>query len=283
MSLEYTGIPYFPLTSNFFEEDVPELLEAKFGIKASYLLIRLLSKIYKEGYYITWGEEQCIIFLRKVGGEVSKEGMNRIIDLLLEKGFFDKQSYQEHRILTSASIQKIWLEATFRRKRDLSKMPYLLESVIKDKQKKSKQKTDTNEEIADNLPVQGELKLQNASNSGQSKLEENKPEQTKQEEKKASSSKEEECEEGGKNDTSFCIPGYAYNTATHNIQGLIECLKSHKVSNLKEMQSILRLSDYGKKGTSVWKLLSNTNWNKIEAPGRYIIAALTAGRRKPAD
>ncbi|MCB6634220.1 Lin1244/Lin1753 domain-containing protein [Bacteroides faecis] len=49
----YTGIPYFPLTSNFFEEDVPELLEAKFGIKASYLLIRLLSKIYKEGYYIT--------------------------------------------------------------------------------------------------------------------------------------------------------------------------------------------------------------------------------------
>lgn len=37
MSLEYTGIPYFPLTSNFFEEDVPELLEAKFGIKASYL------------------------------------------------------------------------------------------------------------------------------------------------------------------------------------------------------------------------------------------------------
>ena len=42
-----------PLTSNFFEEDVPELLEAKFGIKASYLLIRLLSKIYKEGYYIT--------------------------------------------------------------------------------------------------------------------------------------------------------------------------------------------------------------------------------------
>ena len=66
MSLEYTGIPYFPLTSNFFEEDVPELLEAKFGIKASYLLIRLLSKIYKEGYYITCGEEQCIIFLRKV-------------------------------------------------------------------------------------------------------------------------------------------------------------------------------------------------------------------------
>ena len=53
--------------------------------------------------------------------------------------------------------------------------------------------------------------------------------------------------------------------------------------DLKEMQSILRLSDYGKKGTSVWKLLSNTNWNKIEAPGRYIIAALTAGRRKPAD
>lgn len=275
MSLEYTGIPYFPLTSNFFEEDVPELLEAKYGIRASYLLIRLLSKIYKEGYYTTWGKEQCIIFLRKAGGEVNEEGMNQIMDLLLEKGFFDKESYEKYSILTSESIQKVWMEATFRRKRDLSKMPYLLKSVTESKPKKSKQKEEVNPENADNLPVQGELNLENDSNSGQSK-----GKQTKQEKTKASSSEKEEGEGGGKSETPFVIPGYAYNTMTHNINGLIECLERYKVSDPKDIQSILRLSDYGKKGTSIWRLFSSTNWNKIEAPGRYIIAALTAGERK---
>ncbi|EDO14267.1 hypothetical protein BACOVA_00020 [Bacteroides ovatus ATCC 8483] len=39
-----------------------ELLEAKFGVLASYIVMRLLCKIYKEGYYISWGKEQNLIF-----------------------------------------------------------------------------------------------------------------------------------------------------------------------------------------------------------------------------
>jgi hypothetical protein len=62
-------------------------------------------------------------------------------------------------------------------------------------------------------------------------------------------------------------------------KGLIESLERHKVTNLKERQTILRLSDYGRKGTQVWKLLSNTAWSKIGAPGKYIIAALASGRK----
>ena len=80
-------------------------------------------------------------------------------------------------------------------------------------------------------------------------------------------------------DASFVIPGYAYNQATHNMNGLIESLERHKATNLKERQTILRLSDYGRKGTQVWKLLSNTAWSKIGAPGKYIIAALASGRK----
>lgn len=56
---------------------------------------------------------------------------------------------------------------------------------------------------------------------------------------------------------------------------MIDNLKSHKVTDSKEQQAILRLSDYGKKDTPVWKLLLNTNWSKIGSPGRYIIAALS--------
>ena len=89
-----------------------------------------------------------------------------------------------------------------------------------------------------------------------------------------SNSEEEEI-----NDASIEIPGYAYNLATHNIAGLMESLDNHKVTDPKEKQTILRLSDYGRKGTQVWKLLSNTAWSKIGAPGKYIIAALASGRK----
>lgn len=85
-------------------------------------------------------------------------------------------------------------------------------------------------------------------------------------------------EEEDKHDASFEIPGYAYNQATHNINGLIESLDRYKVTSPEEKQTILRLSDYGRKGTQVWRLFSSTSWSKIGAPGKYIIAALTNKR-----
>ena len=54
MNMINKGIPYFPTPANFFDEEVMELLEAKFGVLASYMVMRLLCKIYKEGYYISW-------------------------------------------------------------------------------------------------------------------------------------------------------------------------------------------------------------------------------------
>lgn len=53
MSMINKGIPYFPTPANFFDEEIMELLEAKFGILSSYIVMRLLCKIYKEGYYIS--------------------------------------------------------------------------------------------------------------------------------------------------------------------------------------------------------------------------------------
>lgn len=56
MNMINKGTPYFPTPANFFDEEVMELLEAKFGVLASYIVMRLLCKIYKEGYYISWGK-----------------------------------------------------------------------------------------------------------------------------------------------------------------------------------------------------------------------------------
>ena len=135
---------------------------------------------------------------------------------------------------------------------------------MENKKKKGKQKEDAGKENADIFPTQENVNPENDDISGQTKLKQTKlnPE-------------EEEI-----SDALFEIPGYAYNLATHNIAGLMESLDNHKVTDPKEKQTILRLSDYGRKGTQVWKLLSNTSWNKIGAPGKYIIAALAGGRKQ---
>ena len=126
MAIEYIGINYFPLLTGFFHCDKIELLTAIFGIKGPYAVIMLLCKIYTDGYYIPWGKEQCMIFARKLGPEYDKETMGDIVNMLVEKEFFDKESYEKYEILTSTEIQKVWMEATSRRKRDLAKLPYLL-------------------------------------------------------------------------------------------------------------------------------------------------------------
>ena len=255
MSMINKGIPYFPTPANFFDEEIMELLEAKFGILSSYIVMRLLCKIYKEGYYISWGKEQSLIFIRNVGGGIKEEVMEKIIELLLEKEFFNKDIYEKYGVLTSEQIQKVWLEATVRRKIDFSKLPYLLEVRLGN----GKQKGGTNKKDADIFKADAEVYPENEDISGQTKPNQNKL-----------SSEEEET-----SNASFEIPGYAYNQTTHNVTGLLESLERHKVTDLKEKQAIMKLSDYGRKGTQIWRLFSNTTWGKIGAPGKYIIAALT--------
>ena len=194
MNMINKGIPYFPTPANFFDEEVMELLEAKFGVLASYMVMRLLCKIYKEGYYISWGKEQNLIFVRKVGGGIKEDMMEKIVDLLLEKGFFHKETYEKHGILTSEQIQRVWFEATTRRKIDFSQLPYLLET----KQRKRIHKDELNKENANIFPTQEEVSSENADISRQTKLKETKL-----------NTEEEEI-----SDASFEIPGYAYNQAT---------------------------------------------------------------------
>lgn len=171
MSMINKGISYFPTPANFFDEEIMELLEAKFGVLASYIVLRLLCKIYKEGYYISWGKEQSLIFIRKVGGGIKEEIMEKVMELLLEKGFFHKETYAQYGVLTSERIQEVWFEATTRRKIDFSQLPYILEN----KKKKGIRKEDVNEENADIFPTQEDVNPENDDISGQTKLKETKP------------------------------------------------------------------------------------------------------------
>ena len=290
MATIYDGINYFPVGVNFMEENAMEVIEAKYGIKGPAIVLKLMCKIYKEGYYIRWDEEQCLIFANKAGREVQTEEVKGIIKILFIKGILDENSYREDGILTSESIQKVWLEATKRRKRELSELPYLIVKPEKENGKpdapSTPQETQQPELFKEEkTPVNPKnvvhhvaVDAKNACDSRQSKVKESKGEENKELPPSAPpKGKEEEWKEDS---ASLPIPGYAFNTMTHNYSGLIDTLKRLSVTDTGEVNSILKLSDYGRKGTTVWKLIANTCWSDIGAKGRYLIAALNKAKRR---
>ena len=290
MAIAYDGINYFPMGVNFMEENAMEVIEAKYGIKGSAIVLKLLCKIYKEGYYIRWDEEQCLIFANKAGREVQAEEVQGIIEILFIKGILNRNSYRENGILTSENIQKVWLEATKRRKRELSELPYL---IVKPEKENGKPDTPSiTQEIQQPELFKGEktpvnpknvvhhvaVDAKNACNSGQSKVKESKAKENK--ELPPSAPPEGKEEERKEDSASLPIPGYAFNTMTHNYPGLMDTLKRLSITDTGEVNSILRLSDYGRKGTTVWRLIANTCWSDIGAKGRYLIAALNKAKRR---
>jgi hypothetical protein len=110
-----TGLDYFSFDIDFFEDDKIQLVEAEFGIKGSYITIRLLCKIYKEGYFYKWGSDECLLFTKNLGVEgVSKNSVDEIVFGLVRRCFFDKERFDRFGILTSKGIQKRYFEATKR-------------------------------------------------------------------------------------------------------------------------------------------------------------------------
>ena len=290
MAIAYDGINYFPIGVNFMEENAMEVIEAKYGIKGSAIVLKLLCKIYKEGYFIRWDEEQCLIFANKAGREVQAEEVQGIIEILFIKGILDRNSYLENGILTSENIQKVWLEATKRRKRELSELPYL---IVKTEKENGKPDTPSiTQEIQQPELFKGEktpvnpknvvhhvaVDAKNACNSGQSKVKESKAKENK--ELPPSAPPEGKEEERMEDSVSLPIPGYAFNTMTHNYPGLTDTLQRLGINEVNEVNAILRLSDYGRKGTTVWRLIANTCWSDIGAKGRYLIAALNKAKRR---
>ena len=297
MATIYDGINYFPVGVNFMEENAMEVIEAKYGIKGSAIVLKLLCKIYKEGYFIRWDEEQCLIFANKAGREVQAAEVQEIIEILFIKEILDRDSYLENGILTSANIQKIWMEATKRRKRELSELPYLM--VKTEKESSKPDNASTQQEIEQPKPLkEGKVAVgtrdvavspgnvvhdvavnaKNACNSGQSKVKKSRAKENK--ELPPSAPPEGKEEERKEDSASLPIPGYAFNTMTHNYPGLTDTLQRLGINEVGEVNAILRLSDYGRKGTTVWRLIANTCWSDIGAKGRYLIAALNRAKRK---
>lgn len=269
MAMRYTGILYFPVEVNLPENIAMELVEARFGLKGVAVVLKLLCKIYKEnGYYLPWNPEQRALFSNKVGRDISEEEMQGIVDILVEKGFFDRELYEKQGVLTSAEIQEAWLDATKRRKgREPASLPFLMERFVT---------PEKGTETASKVPNAGAPdknacnSAENVSNFQQSRVEQSRAEQS------TTSMKEEDPAE---NRSKQGPPEYALNKRTHNYEGLLLTLQQKRITDPADVQAILRLSDYGRLGGHVWKVLHSTRWKDINARGKYLIAALAKEKR----
>jgi hypothetical protein len=303
---------YFPTSVNFFEERAMSIIEANFGLKGCTIVMKLLCKLYKDGgYYLSWDEEQAAIFASRVGRDVTLQEINQIITLLLNKSFFDRAMYRKHHVLTSASIQRVWLEAVKRRKHKPKDFPYMLvEPEMKDLFATKKL---TNENVDNEADIKTNEK--NVCNFQQRKEKERKEEKRKEEKRKelslppqGSLSREEEAERGGDEEEDWEerggyfessgedvvptepeppydpmaeAPEYALNKRTHNLDGLLMRLQEYGIRHPDEVRRILKLADYGRIGGAVWRILNATRWNSIVMPGKYLLAVLAKELHKP--
>lgn len=118
------GLDYFPLDVDIDQDDKIALIEATHGVEGFGIVIKLLMKIYDNSYFYEWGEKEQLLFAKRVNVDINL--LNVIINDCLKWGLFSKEVYENSAILTSAGIQRRYLEACNRRKTVKISSKYLL-------------------------------------------------------------------------------------------------------------------------------------------------------------
>lgn len=109
------GIDYFPIDVGFFNDIKIRKISRACGPHSTSILICLLCNIYKDnGYYILWDEDMPFVIADTVG--VSEGAVKEVILKAVQVEFFSKEKFEEHKILTSAGVQKRFFLATYQRK-----------------------------------------------------------------------------------------------------------------------------------------------------------------------
>ncbi|AKQ07459.1 replication initiation protein [Bacillus phage Pavlov] len=108
------GLDYFPLDVDIDQDDKVAIIEALHGAEGFAVVIKLLMKIYKEGYFYEWTNREQILFSKRVN--VDNNTVKEIVNDCIKEGLFNGELHEQHNILTSKGIQSRYLEAAKRRK-----------------------------------------------------------------------------------------------------------------------------------------------------------------------
>lgn len=125
------GLEYFSIDTDITNDDKVKLIKAKYGLTGFAIVILLLTKIYHNGYFYPWSEDEQYLFADDARVEVNV--VNNVVNDCINRGFFNKTIYDQYGVLTSRGIQKRFLQACQRRKEVVVYREYFLaEDYIKE-------------------------------------------------------------------------------------------------------------------------------------------------------
>ena len=187
------GLDFFPLDVDFFDDEKVQFISARFGIKGEVCAIRLLTRIYRNGYFIKWDEDSAYLFSKVAGKEFSPCLANEIVHELVKRGFFNKSLFDSFGILTSRGIQDRFLKACIRRKDVEVDARYLLVDSSEFKNlriSKAYSSAPSFRKCIHDVSISEEnvyIKEENVDIQAQSKVKESRVEESKEEERKNNS------------------------------------------------------------------------------------------------
>lgn len=120
-----TGLDYFPFDVDFFSDPKMQFIRAKHGPRGVLAVVQLYCKIYRDGFYLLWNEDNSVLFSKYETG-IPKNEVNVIINECLSREIFSKSLFEQYGILTSRGIQKRYFEASKKRKFIKGEFAYLL-------------------------------------------------------------------------------------------------------------------------------------------------------------
>ena len=105
------GLDYFSMDITFDEK--VEFIEEIHGADGFYLWVKLLQRIYANGYFLEWTKILKVLLKKETKIEIDR--IYEIVNDCCEVGLFDKRLFNGQNILTSRGIQKRFFEVAKRR------------------------------------------------------------------------------------------------------------------------------------------------------------------------
>lgn len=108
------GLDFFNLDTNIETDPKIEYIEAKHGLIGFGIYIKLLIKIYREGYFVKLGEKEQLILSARIN--VDNNSISTIVIDCINEDLFNLNLYEKYQILSSNRIQKQYIIAFARRR-----------------------------------------------------------------------------------------------------------------------------------------------------------------------
>lgn len=106
------GVDYFPL--DVYLDDKFKFIEIKYKLEGFAIVVKLLQRIYANGYWYKWTEDETLLFSDEL--KVDYNLLENVVNECLKRGIFDSAMYEKNSVLTSKGIQKRYKEIVRRRK-----------------------------------------------------------------------------------------------------------------------------------------------------------------------